>query len=131
MEEKCAIADTRPLSPHLGIYKPQITSVLSVFHRLTGLTLYGIAASWCGGVISLAVYPSVFKWVQAWAGTRFGRALQCAVIFCCVYHLLNGLRHLFWNMGWGYSLRAVYLSGIGVVLGALLLTTVLAIQVLS
>lgn len=110
----------RPLSPHLTIYKPQITSVLSISHRLTGLALFVgtlILAWW----IILSIYGNCDCINQIITSTlvRFFLVLWTLALY---YHLLNGIRHLFWDMGKGFEIETVNKSGILVILGAVGLT---------
>ncbi len=112
----------RPLSPHLQVYKPQITSMLSILHRLTGVAL-------CFGAVLLtyllmaATYgPDVFATAQAILGSWFGRLVLFGVVFSLWYHLANGLRHIAWDIGWGFEMDQVTKSGIVVVITAVVLT---------
>ena len=109
----------RPVSPHLQIYRPQLTSVLSVLHRLSGLFLSATSVALSLWLISIGLGESTYNrfmyFAQGWPGFSF----LVVVIFCLYYHLLNGVRHLFWDWGWGFSLKAVYASGWTVVVLAL------------
>lgn len=112
----------RPLSPHLQIYRPQLTSVLSIVHRLTGVGLaLGLVAlgSW---LVAAALGPGPFSAIQAIAGSWMGQLMLLIWAYALFYHLCNGIRHLCWDAGWGFSLRAVYASGWTVVVVALVLT---------
>lgn len=113
---------TRPISPHLQIYRPQLTSVLSIMHRLTGLLLSGASVVLSLWLVSLALGEPTYTlfaglW-DSWAAT----ALMAAVVFCVYFHLLNGVRHLAWDWGFGFALPTVYASGWTVVVGALALS---------
>ena len=101
----------RPLSPHLQIYRPQLTSVLSILHRIAGIILalgaLLIAAWFCavaGGEYSHDIARGFFA---AWVG----RGLLFGWTLCACYHLCNGIRHLLWDVGVGLELRAAYRSG--------------------
>lgn len=101
----------RPLSPHLQIYKPQLTSILSIFHRAAGVHLsLGIVALalW---IISLATAKPCFGLMMAFYGSLFGQLLVASWIVSFFYHFANGIRHLVWDMGRGYDLKTVYKSG--------------------
>jgi len=122
-------APNRPVSPHLQVYRPQLTSVLSVLHRLTGIILSLSSVGLSLWLISLALgdeaYTGFMKAVGGWGGFVFVTIL----IFCIYYHLFNGIRHLFWDWGLGFSLRSVYASGWAVValaFGCSLLTATLS-----
>ena len=101
----------RPLSPHLQVYSPQLTSVLSIFHRGTGvvlsigvifLTFWLVAAAWG---------PAAFDFMQAFYGSWFGYLVLLGFSFCLFYHLCNGIRHLFWDAGIGFDMETLYRSG--------------------
>ncbi len=101
----------RPLSPHLQVYRPQLTSILSILHRLTGVALavgtllliYWLAAAASG--------PAAFEAAQDLIGSILGRLLLLGWTFALFYHLCNGIRHLFWDAGWGFELVDAYRSG--------------------
>ncbi len=101
----------RPLSPHLQIYRPQLTSVLSILHRATGVAL------------SLGTLLLVY-WLIALAliGSWLGRLLLFGWTIAFFYHLANGVRHLVWDAGRGYELPVVYASGWTVVIATGVLT---------
>jgi succinate dehydrogenase / fumarate reductase cytochrome b subunit len=116
----------RPLSPHLSIYKPQISSVLSIMHRLTGLGLYLglLLLSW---YIIASIYISIAAEeivIYPILDNYFGRFLLVCWSFALFYHLLNGIRHLFWDMGKGFELKTVTITGICVIIGAVSLTII-------
>lgn len=114
--------DPRPLSPHLQVYRPQLTSVLSISHRMTGVALAvgsGIVVYW---LASLAGGPDSYLKAQAVLGHWFVKLLLFGWTFAFFYHLGNGVRHLFWDAGFGFELPAVYRSGKAVVAVATLLT---------
>lgn len=118
-EKTTAKANHRPLSPHLSIYKPQITSILSITHRATGVFLFV-------GVLLLVwwLVTSVYGDITAWSvfGTVLGRIFLALWSVALFYHLLNGIRHLFWDMGKGLSVPCATKSGITVIAGSVLLT---------
>ena len=114
----------RPLSPHLQIYKPQLTSVLSITHRATGMALsFGIlfliwflaAAAWSDGAFALA---------QGFWGSWLGLLCLFGWSLSLFYHLLNGIRHLAWDSGWGFELKTVHVTGWAVVAGSVALTLI-------
>lgn len=101
----------RPLSPHLQIYRSQLTSVLSIIHRLTGITLSlgtVFLVIWLG---SIAEGPQTYQAISVWSSSAFGKTFLLGWAFCFYFHLANGIRHLFWDVGWGYELKDVYRSG--------------------
>lgn len=112
----------RPLSPHLQIYKPQLTSVLSIVHRMTGVGLAAGTLLLVWWLIAAATGAGAFNTVQMVIGSWVGRLLLFGWSFSLFYHLSNGIRHLFWDMGWGYGLPTVTTSGWAVVLASIALT---------
>ncbi len=102
---------TRPLSPHLQIYRPQLTSLLSIIHRATGVALCVGSAALVWGIVAVALGPAAYATFSDFAGSMFGRLLTAAFVFCLVYHGLNGLRHLAWDTGWGLEIKRAYQTG--------------------
>jgi succinate dehydrogenase / fumarate reductase, cytochrome b subunit len=114
--------DQRPLSPHLQIYRPQLTSVLSIMHRIAGvaLALGAIVLVWW--LIAGAVGERYFDLVQGFLRSWFGLLLLFGWSVALFYHLLNGIRHLFWDAGYGFELKQAYASGYAVLAGTAVLT---------
>lgn len=112
----------RPLSPHLQVYKPQITSVLSILHRLTGAFLaIGslVLAVW---LVSAAYSPPAFAAVSGFFTTLIGTILLVAWSAAYYYHFCNGIRHLCWDAGKGFALENAARSGKLVVTATIILT---------
>ena len=112
----------RPLSPHLQIYKPQITSVLSITHRATGVVLCGGLLLLVCWVVAIASGPEAYAGLQAFNGSFFGRLLLFVWSLSLFYHLCNGIRHLFWDAGYGLEIEAAQTSGWAVVIATVVLT---------
>ena len=114
----------RPLSPHLQVYRPQITSILSITHRMTGIALAlgaVLLVFWLG---ALALGPGAFAWAEAVIAGGFGRLVLLGFTFAFFYHLMNGLRHLAWDAGVGFDLKVLRITGWVVVLSAGALTLI-------
>ena len=115
-------AGNRPLSPHLQIYRPQITSVLSISHRFSGALLAAGLFALVAWLAALASGPQAY----ATAVTVFAawpvKLLLFAVSFAFFFHFANGLRHLWWDSGRGFEISQVYASGWLVVAVAVVLT---------
>jgi succinate dehydrogenase / fumarate reductase cytochrome b subunit len=112
----------RPLSPHLQIYKPQISSALSILHRITGVALglgLLLLAWW---LIAAASGKQDFAIVQSLLAAWFGQAILLGFSWSLFFHLCNGIRHLAWDAGYGLELPAVNKSGWAVVIAAFVLT---------
>ncbi len=121
----------RPLSPHLQIYRPQITSALSIFHRITGVALSAglvLMVAWLWSAAYSGTYYDF--WHQFFAGT-FGRILLIGWTAAFYYHLGNGIRHLFWDIGRGFDLTNVTRSGVAVLAFVVLATSYSWMSILS
>lgn len=113
---------SRPLSPHLQIYRPQLTSVLSILHRITGVVLAIGTLLLAWWLIAAAEGPEAFDLVQGILDSWFGRLVLFGFTVSLFYHLCNGIRHLFWDFGYGLELKTVYRSGWSVVVATVVLT---------
>jgi succinate dehydrogenase / fumarate reductase, cytochrome b subunit len=112
----------RPLSPHLQVYRWQLTSVLSICHRAAGLALAVGTLLLVWWLVALAQGGDAFIAAQVFIGSWFGRLLLLAWSFALFFHLANGVRHLFWDAGYGFSLKETYASGWAVLITAGVLT---------
>lgn len=97
------VTRSRPLSPHLQVYKPIPTMVMSIVHRITGAALYfgTILVAWW--LIAAASGAAYFDWVNWFFGTLVGRLVLFGYTWALMQHLLGGLRHFMWDMGRGYD----------------------------
>jgi len=104
-------AQKRPLSPHLQVYNPQITSVLSIMHRISGvvLALGSLGLLWV--LVGISSGGEAYAAVHACLGSLIGRLAVFALSLCLMYHLFNGVRHLFWDIGKGFDMASVNRSG--------------------
>lgn len=115
----------RPLSPHLQIYKIQITSFLSILHRGTGIVLYGGIVIWVLWFLALAMGPEAYEKMQNLLLHPIGLIVLFGWSFSFFYHLCNGIRHLMWDLGYGYEIHTVRLTG-WVVVGSSCFLTLLS-----
>lgn len=118
----------RPMSPHLQIYKLQMTSVLSIFHRISGFFLYLGAFLWTGWLVGLASGPEWYMWTQSIALHPLGLIVLLGWSFVLFYHLLNGIRHLMWDAGYGLDIPTATKMGWVVIISAVVLTALTWIQ---
>ena len=115
-------SDDRPLSPHLQVYQPQLTSVLSIMHRLTGVALAVGTLLLVYWLVAAAAGPEAFAGAQAFIGSLIGYLLLLGWSAALFYHLANGIRHLFWDAGMGFELENAYRSGWAVLIATAALT---------
>jgi succinate dehydrogenase / fumarate reductase cytochrome b subunit len=116
------MAKPRPLSPHLQVYRPQLTSVMSIMHRASGAVLATgslLVALW---LVALAAGAAVFNPVADAMQHPFGQLVVFGYSLALVYHGLNGIRHLMWDLRIGLEIKQVYQSGY-IVLGLTVLVT--------
>ena len=91
----------RPLSPHLSVFRPVITMVMSIVHRMTGAALYfgTVLVAWW--LMAAAAGPDYFAWANGFFGSVLGRLVMFAYTWALLHHMLGGVRHLIWDTGWG------------------------------
>lgn len=118
-------ANKRPLSPHLQVYKPQLTSVLSILHRGTGVVLAIGTLLVTYWLAAIAGGEESFQAANAILGSWFGKLMLFGWSWALFYHLANGIRHLVWDAGFGFDLPTVYLSGKITVAASFVLTILL------
>ena len=112
----------RPTSPHLSIYRWQISSVLSILHRMTGMALYVGMALIVVWLWSAAYDPAFYGTLHTLLVSPVGLFCLLGWTFAFYYHLGNGIRHLFWDIGLGFTLPVMNKTGWAVVIAAFLLT---------
>ncbi len=119
------MAKPRPLSPHLQIYRPQLTSIMSISHRATGAALAAGTLLLCLWLVALAAGDVWYALAAMVIGHPIGIFILFSYSVALVYHALNGVRHLTWDRGIGLTIPAVYRSGQIVLLLTVAITTLL------
>ena len=114
-----------PISPHLQIYKPQITSILSITHRITGICLNFLIIFVSLWLLSLSLGENVYNYFIEFSNTIFMKLVMSISIFGLSYHAMNGIRHIFWDFGFFLNNSSALISGIIVVLSAFVLSILL------
>jgi succinate dehydrogenase / fumarate reductase, cytochrome b subunit len=117
-------SDTRPLSPHLQIYRWQLTSVLSVLHRFAGIALSAGSILLVWWLVAAAQGPGPYAHIQHFLGSWIGLLLLFGWTVALYYHLCNGIRHLWWDTGQDLDLPGVYITGWAVLAATGALTVV-------
>ncbi|MDX2028208.1 MAG: succinate dehydrogenase, cytochrome b556 subunit [Alphaproteobacteria bacterium] len=124
-------AKPRPLSPHLQIYKPQISSVLSIFHRMTGVALAFGLIIFVGWLVFLAGGPQSYAYFISLCQTLIGKILLLGFGWAFFYHFCCGIRHLCWDAGWFLSIRSMYVTGYLTLLVSFALTLYIGLRIFS
>lgn len=114
----------RPLSPHLQVYRLPLTAIASITHRITGVGLgFGtVLLAWW--LIAAASGPDAYAGFQWFIGSIVGLILLFGFTWALMFHLLNGLRHLFWDAGWGFDPALSERISVFVVGGSVILTVI-------
>ncbi|MBL4806061.1 MAG: succinate dehydrogenase, cytochrome b556 subunit [Rhodobacteraceae bacterium] len=117
----------RPLSPHLMIYRPLYTMLLSIMHRITGvgLTLGLLMVTWW--FLAAAIGEEYFAYADAMLNSIIGGLILIASAWALSFHLCNGIRHLFWDAGFGFDLQTAWRSGMAVIAASIVLTVIVVI----
>lgn len=111
-----------PLSPHLSVYKWQITMILSILHRGTGVFLsLGLLLLSCW-LLAIATGPQAYANIAPHVSSWYGQTILFLFSFSLYFHLCNGVRHLFWDAGMGFQIKTFYRSGYAVVAASAILT---------
>jgi succinate dehydrogenase / fumarate reductase cytochrome b subunit len=117
----------RPLSPHLTIYRPQMTSISSIFVRITGNALLAATLLLIAWLLAASTSAAAFGWVQRVITSWFGDLVFLLSLWALWYHTLGGLRHLIWDTGRGLELKTAERMGWMMIIGSLLLTALTVI----
>ena len=123
MDETRPVA--RPLSPHLQIYRPMLTMMMSILHRLTGVALYIGVVLLVWWFSAAAASEAYFDLLQGIFGSWPGRLVLFGFTWALIHHMLGGLRHLLWDTGAGFDLKTVELLARLNLAGSIVLTIVL------
>jgi succinate dehydrogenase cytochrome b subunit len=115
----------RPLSPHLQIYRPMLTMMMSIAHRISGAALaigFILLAWW---LIAVSIGPEAFATVNAFFAGLFGRFLLFMFSWALIHHMLGGIRHLIWDTGHGLDLVSIEVFAWTTIIGSTVLTIAL------
>jgi len=113
---------SRPISPHVSVYRWQIGNSLSILHRITGVALAVGLVALSFWLVALAGGEQSYDAAAKLFASPVGLAFLIGWTFAFIYHLLNGVRHLFWDAGYGFERTQRHMSGWFAVLGAIALT---------
>ena len=111
-----------PLSPHLQIYRWQISSLLSISHRIVGVIYISAITLICVWTLSLLVGENTYEVTSLFLKSFFGKFIIVFLCWSFSFHILNEVRHLFWDMGFGFDLKIAKITGVITLIGSFLLT---------
>ena len=111
-----------PLSPHLQIYKWQISSLLSITHRIVGVINIFAITLICIWTLSLLLGENSYEITNIFLKSFFGKFIIVSLCWTFSFHILNEIRHLIWDMGYGFDLKVAKITGVLAFLGSFVLT---------
>ena len=114
--------DNNPLSPHIQIYNWHISSLVSICHRITGIVNITIITLICFWVALLLLGNSNYELIQNFFGTFFGKFIIIGTAWSFSFQILSEIRHLFWDLGFGFELKTSNITGLLVIFGSFILT---------
>ena len=117
MQEK-----NNPLSPHLQIYKWQISSLLSITHRIVGVINILAITTICFLSLSLLLGVESYEIIHNFFKSLFGKFMVVSICWTFSFHILNELRHLIWDLGYGFDLKVAKITGAIALIGSFILT---------
>jgi succinate dehydrogenase / fumarate reductase cytochrome b subunit len=114
----------RPISPHLSIFRPIITMMMSIVHRITGAGLYFGMLFLAWWLLAAALGPAAFETANAFFGSWLGRLILLGFTWALIHHLLGGVRHLIWDTGAGFDETTRKGLAWATIIGSVILTLV-------
>jgi len=114
--------NNNPLSPHLEIYKWQISSLLSITHRIVGVINILAITLICIWTLSLLAGEDSYEITKIFLRSFFGKFIIVFLCWTFSFHILNEIRHLIWDMGYGFDLKVSKITGVLVFFGSFALT---------
>ena len=121
------MTDSRPLSPHISIYRPMLTMLMSIAHRVTGVALYFAMALVTWWLMAAATGPNAYANVQWFMGSWIGRFVLLGCLWSLMHHMLGGIRHLIWDIGYGFGPSEREWLARATLIGGIVLTIIIAI----
>ncbi len=119
---KSIMENKNPLSPHLQIYKWHISSLLSITHRIVGVINFFAIILICVWAMFIIVGQNNYLTINIFLNTKFGKFIAISLCWTFSFHILNELRHLLWDAGYGFDLKVAKITGIIALIGSFVLT---------
>ena len=114
--------DNNPLSPHIQIYNWHISSLVSISHRITGVINIIILTIICLWIASLLLGKINYGFIQSFLDSFLGKFIIIGTVWSFSFQILSEIRHLFWDMGYGFNLKISKITGLLVIIGSFILT---------
>ena len=114
-----------PLSPHIQIYSWNISSLISIFHRIVGVINIQILILVCLWIALLSLGEVNYEYIKFFLQSFFGKFFIVCIVWSFIFQILSEIRHLFWDFGYGFELKTSKISGLIVVFGSLILTVLI------
>jgi len=125
LEARARAGASRPLSPHLQIYKPMLTMMMSIAHRVTGAALYFGMLLFAWWLIAAAAGANTYAGFETFMGSLIGRLILFGYTWALLHHLLGGIRHLIWDTLHGLEPAEREMLAAATLIGSIALTIVL------
>ena len=119
--------NNKPLSPHIQIYSWNISSLISISHRITGVINIIALTIICFWIASFLLGSSIYDIVQNILNSFFGKLLVIGITWSFSFQILSEIRHLFWDSGYGFELKTSKISGVIVIFGSFIITILIYI----
>jgi succinate dehydrogenase / fumarate reductase cytochrome b subunit len=116
----------RPVSPHLQVYRWSVTMASSILHRATGVALGAGTLLLAWWLLAAATSDEALALVQLCMGSVLGQLVMLGFVWALTYHLFNGIRHLVWDMGYGFEMKTAQISGWLALIGSAVVTAGIA-----
>ena len=114
-----------PLSPHIQIYSWNISSLISISHRIVGVMNIQILILVCLWIALLSLGEVNYEYIKFFLQSFFGKFFIVCIVWSFIFQILSEIRHLFWDFGYGFELKTSKISGLIVVFGSLILTVLI------
>ena len=121
------MTDKNPISPHIQIYNWHISSLISISHRITGIINIIIVTLICLWVALLLLGNTNYELIQKFFESYFGKFLIIGTVWSFSFQILSEIRHIFWDLGFGFELKTSNITGLLVIFGSLFLTILIFI----
>lgn len=119
-----------PISPHLQIYKPQLTSVLSISHRIAGIFLISLLPLVTIWLTCLILGESIYQIFIQIMSLFISKIILIFICFGFSYHMLNGIRHIFWDFGVGVDIKNSSIWGVVIILSSFIITIFFGVNII-